>query len=58
MTEEHEVVVERREPTIHKSFRVTQSEAQRIDEVAEKNGVTLSVIVRNGLKAIGILDRV
>ena len=52
------MVVERREPTVHKSFRVTQSEAQRIDELAEKNGVTLSVIVRNGLKAIGILDRV
>ena len=55
---EKEIVIEKRESTICKSFRVTQSEARRIEELANKKGVSESVLVRNGLKAIGVLERV
>ena len=43
---------------ICKSFRVTPSEAKRIEEVAAQNGVSESVLVRNGLRIIGVLERV
>ena len=58
MPEESKVTIEKREPTICKSFRVTPSEARRIEEVAARNGVSESVLVRNGLKTIGVLERV
>ena len=53
-----EVVIEKRETTVCKSFRVTPSEAKKIEEIANKNGVSESVIVRNALKVIGVLERV
>ena len=52
------VVIEKRETTICKSFRCTPSEAKRIEEIADRNGVSESVLVRNGLKKIGVLERV
>ena len=52
------VVIEKREPTICKSFRCTPSEAKRIEEIADRNGVSESVLVRNGLKKIGVFERV
>lgn len=58
MPEESKVTIEKRETTICKSFRVTQSEAKRIEEVAARNGVSESVLVRNGLKTIGVLERI
>ena len=56
--ENNKVTIEKRESTICKSFRVTQSEAKRIEELAAQNGVSESVLVRNGLKTIGVLERV
>ena len=50
--------IEKPEPTICKSFRCTPSEAKRIEEIADRNGVSESVLVRNGLKKIGVLERV
>lgn len=58
MPEERNVTIEKRETTICKSFRVTPSEAKRIEEVAAQNGVSESVLVRNGLKTIGVLERI
>ena len=58
MPEKEQVVIEKRETTICKSFRVTPSEAKRIEEVAAQNGVSESVLVRNGLKTIGVLERI
>ena len=59
MPEETEpVVIEKREPTICKSFRCTPSEAKRIEEIADRNGVSESVVVRNALKKIGVFERV
>ena len=52
------VIIEKRETTICKSFRCTPSEAKRIEEIADRNGVSESVLVRNGLKKIGVLERV
>ena len=52
------VVIEKREPTICKSFRCTPSEAKRIEEIADRTGVSESALVRNGLKQIGVLERV
>lgn len=52
------VVIEKRETTICKSFRCTPSEAKRIEEIAARNGVSESVLVRNGLKKIGVFERV
>ena len=52
------VIIEKREPTICKSFRCTPSEAKRIEEIADKNGVSESVLIRNGLKKIGVFERV
>ena len=58
LPEESKVTIEKRETTICKSFRVTPSEAKRIEEVAAQNGVSESVLVRNGLKTIGVLERI
>ena len=58
MPEESKVTIEKREKTICKSFRVTRSEAKRIEDVAARNGVSESVLVRNGLRIIGVLERV
>ena len=58
MPEESKVTIEKRESTVCKSFRVTPSEAKRIEEVAAQNGVSESVLVRNGLRIIGVLERV
>ncbi len=58
MPEESKVTIEKREKTICKSFRVTRREAKRIEEVAAQNGVSESVLVRNGLRIIGVLERV
>lgn len=58
MPEESKVTIEKRETTICKSFRVTRSEAKRIEKVAAQNGVSESVLVRNGLKTIGVLERI
>lgn len=58
MPEESKMTIEKRETTICKSFRVTKSEAKRIEEVAAQNGVSESVLVRNGLKTIGVLERI
>lgn len=58
MPDENKVKIEKRESTVCKSFRVTQSEAKRIEEVAAQNGVSESVLVRNGLKTIGVLERI
>lgn len=58
MPEESKMTIEKRETTICKSFRVTTSEAKRIEEVAAQNGVSESVLVRNGLKTIGVLERI
>lgn len=58
MPDETKVKIEKRESTVCKSFRVTPSEAKRIEEVAAQNGVSESVLVRNGLRIIGVLERV
>lgn len=58
MPDENKVKIEKRESTVCKSFRVTPSEARRIEEVAARNGVSESVLVRNGLKTIGVLERI
>lgn len=58
MPEKGQVVIEKPEPTICKSFRVTPTEAKRIEEIAVQNGVSESALVRNGLRAIGVLERI
>ena len=58
MPEKAQVVIEKPEPTICKSFRVTPTEAKHIEEIAVQNGVSESALVRNGLRAIGVLERI
>ena len=50
--------IEKPEPTICKSFRVTPSEAQRLEQIAESYGISDSALVRNALKKIGVLERI
>jgi hypothetical protein len=52
------IQLEKREPTVSKSFRVTVDEAKRIEEVAKSQGVSESSVIRNGLKAIGIVTQI
>ena len=52
------IQLEKREPTITKSFRVTKDEAKRIEEVAQAQGISESSVFRNGLKAIGIVTQI
>lgn len=48
----------KREPTISKSFRVTVDEAKRLEDVAKSQGISESSVIRNGLKAIGIVTQI
>lgn len=52
------IQLEKREPTVSKSFRVTADEAKRIEEVAKSQGISESSVIRNGLKAIGIVTQI
>ena len=52
------IQLEKREPTISKSFRVTADEAKRLEEVAKSQGISESSVIRNGLKAIGIVTQI
>ena len=57
-TPQVEIKLEKREQTITKSFRVTADEAKRIEEVAKSQGISESSVIRNGLKAIGIVTQI
>ena len=56
--QEETIQLEKREPTVSKSFRVTADEAKRIEEVAKSQGISESSVIRNGLKAIGIVTQI
>lgn len=57
-TETEKIDIEKPEPTICKSFRVTPTEAQRIEQIAQSYGISDSALVRNALKKIGVLERI
>ena len=52
------IQLEKREPTVSKSFRLDPEEAKRLEDVAKAQGVSESCVIRNGLKAIGIVTRI
>ena len=52
------IQLEKREPTVSKSFRLAPDEAQCLEEVAKAHGISESSVIRNGLKAIGIVKRI
>ena len=52
------IQLEKREPTLTKSFRVTPEEGKRIEDVARLLGISESAVIRNGLKAIGIVTQI
>ena len=51
-----EIKIEKREPrTEVLAYRVTEDEAKKIKECAEKNGVKVPNVIRSALKTTGVI---